>query len=337
MRIGILASVSDHLDAFWIDIAGHFEEAGHAVSLAAGDAYDDPRYHQLNAITRSPKLRNYGSMRQIREWERREKLDAIVTNTATSSALVRLARVHAPIIYFAHGFHWDLEKGINYHLWSTPERLLLNRAEAMIVLNREDENWIRKSGYNNNVKLLEFGVGLPLHQFPKKDMPSNSNAVWIGEFSKRKRPLLAIQIANEIHQRNPKFRLTMLGKGALHQESRQLAHKLGLEEVVNFPGHVHPASYLASASILLHTATWEGLPRVVLEALATGRPVVGPDVKGLRGLPGVITSRDDSPAALADIAVEQMCEEHPVEVDRSMLGTDHAASEMLDFIKETLQ
>jgi glycosyltransferase involved in cell wall biosynthesis len=48
-------------------------------------------------------------------------------------------------------------------------------------------------------------------------------------------------------------------------------------------GHVEdPAEVLAGADLLMHAATVEGVPQVIIQALAAGRPVVATDVTGLR-------------------------------------------------------
>lgn len=88
-------------------------------------------------------------------------------------------------------------------------------------------------------------------------------------------------------------------------ELERLRVALGLEQTVSFAGHVDdPASVLATASLYVQPARWEGVPLAVLEAMAIGLPVVATDVGGVRQLiepdvTGVLVAPDD-PKALAD-------------------------------------
>ncbi|MGO8609752.1 hypothetical protein ACC848_43130, partial [Rhizobium johnstonii] len=73
----------------------------------------------------------------------------------------------------------------------------------------------------------------------------------------------------------------------------------GLGAVVTAEGRAAVAPALGSATALLHTAEWEGLPRVALEAAAVGRWCYGFDVKGLRDAPLVRLAADGDVDALA--------------------------------------
>ncbi|WP_152428044.1 glycosyltransferase [Dietzia sp. UCD-THP] len=326
-----MASVSEHIEAFWLTLGRELEELGHQVAFAAGDEMDDHRYTRIVGLSRRPHIQNLIAARNLRRWTDENWLDLVVTNTATSSTLVRLSHLNAPVIYFAHGFHWDSESGPSYKIWSAIESALLPKTDGLLVLNQEDYGWAARRGYSGPISRLEYGVGLPLEKFTPSPIPSTKTAVWIGEFSQRKRPELAIKTAALIVRAVPGFRLVMLGKGALHNKAQQLAAQLGLSNVISFPGHVEPGPYITDATLLLHSATWEGLPRVVLEALAVGRPVVGPDVKGLRNIPGVVTSHSDAPEDLAATAQQVLNNPHSITIDRHLLGVEYAANQIEQF------
>ena len=65
---------------------------------------------------------------------------------------------------------------------------------------------------------------------------------------------------------------------------RELAHSLGLAEAVHFPGRVDnadmPALY-ATADLVLNTSTVDNMPISLLEAFASGVPVVSTDAGGI--------------------------------------------------------
>lgn len=75
-------------------------------------------------------------------------------------------------------------------------------------------------------------------------------------------------------------RLMILGEGELRGSLHALAERLGVSADVALPGFVdNPFAYLARATVFALTSRWEGLPYVLLEALACGCPVVSTDCR----------------------------------------------------------
>lgn len=73
-------------------------------------------------------------------------------------------------------------------------------------------------------------------------------------------------------------RLIILGEGELRPELEKLIHDLGLSEFVDMPGFVsNPYAYLYRASVFALSSRWEGLPSVMIEAMAFGASVVSTD------------------------------------------------------------
>jgi glycosyltransferase involved in cell wall biosynthesis len=101
-------------------------------------------------------------------------------------------------------------------------------------------------------------------------------------------------------------RLVVLGEGDLRRTLAKQIRRLGIEEDVAFPGFVdNPFRYMAAASLFVLSSRWEGLPGVLIQALACGCPVVSSDCpSGPReiladGRYGELAPVDDAPA-LAD-------------------------------------
>jgi glycosyltransferase involved in cell wall biosynthesis len=73
-------------------------------------------------------------------------------------------------------------------------------------------------------------------------------------------------------------RLVILGEGDERARLQALAEELGVRRDVDLPGFVeNPYAYMARAAIFVLSSRYEGLPNVLIEALACGVPVVSTD------------------------------------------------------------
>jgi len=73
-------------------------------------------------------------------------------------------------------------------------------------------------------------------------------------------------------------RLMILGEGSERAKLEQLVKQLGLQNDVCMPGFVdNPYKYMKHSSVFVLSSRWEGLPTVLIEAIALGLPVVSTD------------------------------------------------------------
>lgn len=101
-------------------------------------------------------------------------------------------------------------------------------------------------------------------------------------FSEEKRPQLLIDMAREIHARDPACRFVFHGGGAQLEDLRRYVAGFGLSEVILLPG-LTDASWdaLAAMDVFVLASRMEGLPNVMIEAQASGVPVVCTGVGGM--------------------------------------------------------
>lgn len=79
-------------------------------------------------------------------------------------------------------------------------------------------------------------------------------------------------------RKNRRVRLIILGEGPLRTELTELAQELDISDDFQLPGHVkNPYAYFRRASVFVLSSAWEGLPNVLIEAMACGCPVVSTD------------------------------------------------------------
>lgn len=109
--------------------------------------------------------------------------------------------------------------------------------------------------------------------------------------------------------------LTILGDGVERAALERRAAALGIAAAVRLPGHTDPLDpWLAEADVFVLSSTYEGVPAVVIEALAAGLPIVATDccvaMPGLlgHGALGRIVPNGDREAladAMATIALDE--------------------------------
>lgn len=101
--------------------------------------------------------------------------------------------------------------------------------------------------------------------------------VAVGRLTKQKDYPTMLAAFSEVRRRTP-VRLMIFGEGAQRATLERETRELGVESDVVFAGWVaNPYPYMARAAALVMSSAWEGLPAVLVEALACGCPVVSTD------------------------------------------------------------
>lgn len=329
----MLSSLGRTLDAFLVDMQPTWEMCGVEARFAAGTRVAGANGRVIRGLTRRPHPRNLLSVKALRQWTKEEELDVVLVSTATAAAWARIARLSVPVVYFCHGLHWS-----GRQLREVPFRLietsLASRNAGVIVINEEDENWFRNRSVVTPVLRLKNGVGVPIERFPSNGSSGRMRELlWMGEFSPRKEPERALDVMLALRSRGVSASLTMAGEGPLRADVEARARDLGLKEDIRFPGRVDPGAALREADGLLHTARWEGLARVLLEAAAVGTPAFGFDVKGVRDAPGVTAVPFGDEQALAEALLDWSGSAY-VSPSRSELSVEYAANEIATFVKD---
>jgi glycosyltransferase involved in cell wall biosynthesis len=128
------------------------------------------------------------------------------------------------------------------------------------------------------IQTVPTGMAAP---FPAlQDVPF---ALFLGRFHPRKGIDVLIRAWGKADLGNA--RLALAGRGREDESLRELAKATPGSDRIDFLGPVHGSAKLwvlqNAAVVVAPTRTWEGMPVVVLEALACGRPVIGTNVGGI--------------------------------------------------------
>jgi len=103
--------------------------------------------------------------------------------------------------------------------------------------------------------------------------------VGVGRLTRQKNfALLLDTFARVRSMRSDNVRLVIFGEGELRGELEAQVEALGLHDSVLLPGFVsNPYAYMRAAELFVLSSSWEGLPTVLIEAMASGVKVVSTD------------------------------------------------------------
>ncbi|MPY84071.1 MAG: glycosyltransferase [Actinophytocola sp.] len=167
---------------------------------------------------------------------------------------------------------------------STAHRLLTRGFDAIVVTSRYAAGEFPATA-RTRLRHIPLGVDLELFH-PRRGRPASDvlRLVHAGRLSREKSPDLAVATAVELHRRGIPVRMDVYGQGPLLDTLRRLA----ADAPVSFHGHVggrrELAAALASADVALSVCPGETFGLSILEALASGTPVVTADRGGGREL-----------------------------------------------------
>jgi len=107
----------------------------------------------------------------------------------------------------------------------------------------------------------------------------------IGRLEQQKGHAYFLRAVAQVLQSLPKAQFLIIGTGSLQDELQTLVKDLDIAHAVQFLGQRSDVvELLQSMSLLVSASLWEGFPTVILEAMATGVPVIATDVSGSREL-----------------------------------------------------
>lgn len=110
----------------------------------------------------------------------------------------------------------------------------------------------------------------------------------VGRMTQEKGQACLIHALAALAKIDPSFSIPhvwMVGDGPMRSELESMCQGYGLQNSIEFVGHVtQPAPWIAAADALCLPSSFEGFPNVMLEAMALGTPVIASDIEVVRSL-----------------------------------------------------
>jgi glycosyltransferase involved in cell wall biosynthesis len=226
------------------------------------------------------------------------KPDIVHTHSSKAGILGRRAAyaLGIPCVHGIHGasFHFG-QHPVLFRAYRTAERIANSWCQHFITVCDAMSKLYLEAGIGTPDKFTTVFSGMEVDDFLN---PSRSRAVVrqslgiedshivVGKIARLfnlKGHEYLIEAAPKIAAAVPNVRFLLVGDGNLMQQCQQRIAELGLTEKFIFAGLVPPeqvAEFIGAMDIVVHTSVWEGLARVLPQALISGKPIVSYDIDG---------------------------------------------------------
>jgi glycosyltransferase involved in cell wall biosynthesis len=255
---------------------------------------------------------------------RREKPHIVHTHTSKAGILGRWAAWFCRVPIIIHTPHGHVFWGY-FNSWQTRLFILLERWTARIttaivtLTPQEKEDHLRfRIAPEEKFTVIHSGVDLrtfrvDLYQTSETKAllgisPETTVVGTVGRLTAVKGQEVLIHAASELIRRGEKIFLVLLGDGELRRDLEELSLRLGIAEHVRFLGwRPDVARVMAACDIFCLPSRNEGMGKVLVEAMAMGKPIIASSIGGIpdivrSGENGILVSVGDTAAWAEAIA-----------------------------------
>lgn len=261
-------------------------------------------------------------VREVARLIRQENYALLHTHTPRTAMIGRLASWLAgvPMVHHVHS-HTSTEVNARWRqrLGALAERICLRGASRVIAVSESSGDYICRQGIAEDAISIVFN-GIPIPEMPaKRPTPQGEWTLGtVGLFRPRKGLEVLLRAMAILKQRSVSIRLRAVGPFETPQykvKIQRLAAELGLSGEIQWRGFRSDVlGELAAMDLFIFPSVLpEGMPMVVLEAMASGTPIVGTRVAGMTdvirdGQDGLLVSPGDHDS-LADAVYQIMSDE----------------------------
>ena len=192
-------------------------------------------------------------------------------------------------------------------------RFVLRRADAIVADGSLTLERLQRSGFPDERLTFKPMVPSNIAEFATangaqvREQLSDENfdhlLLSVGTMSIQKNVPFMLNAFARVVERVPRVRFVLVGRGRRKAEYRELAKGLGLEEHLlwlDAVPHQEIPSYFKAVDVLVMGSRFEGFPRVLMEAAASGLPIVSTEVSGCTD--AIIPERSGFVVGQGDIA-----------------------------------
>ncbi len=192
----------------------------------------------------------------------------------------------APVISSARGSQLTVYPATDIQYEKEIREAILSSAYIHAVSESMLEACVRYGARRENVFVNYNGIDLKkiVDKQNQWNEPKAVRLISTGSLMWRKGYMWQLMLVKSLTEKGVKVNLTIIGDGPDVQGLKYTAYRLGIESLVEFTGNLPYSKVLellSQAHIYLSTSAAEGLSNAVLEAAASGLPVVAFDCEGM--------------------------------------------------------
>lgn len=303
-KLIFISNISRGISNFSIPSIEAGRALGYEIHIAANlsefkenqEAYPDVLLHHID-IKRSPfHVKNIIAYKKMKSLFKQEGFDVIHCNTPMGGVLGRICGKKGKVdkvIYTAHGFHF-YKKGhplLNI-VYKRAEKIMARWTDAIITINSEDfksakQFHLKKEGAvyfvpGVGVTTKEYAFEFTEEEEYRKSLGVGKEdfvLISTGDLISRKNYETAIKSIGRL--KNDNIHLLLCGTGPKLDKLQRLVKKYGLERQVHFLGYRTDVKELLKVSdVFFFPSKQEGLPRALMEAMASGLPCIASRIRG---------------------------------------------------------
>ncbi len=245
-------------------------------------------------------LRDWGSYRHLLKLLREIRPQIVHTHSSKAGILGRFAASHLgiPAVHTIHGaaFHYG-QNPIAHHSYILAEKWAARHCRKFISVCDAMTDQYVAAGIAPRERFVTIYSGMEVEPFlnpprsrddVRKELGLGPEHVVITKVARLfhlKGHECVIAAASRVAKEHPNVRFVFVGDGILREQFRAQIEQAGLSGVFIFTGLVPPSrvpELIQASDIVVHASYWEGLARVLPQALIAGKPVVSYDVDGAR-------------------------------------------------------
>lgn len=211
---------------------------------------------------------------------------------STNVAALKRALGDVPLAITNHGLYSQTAPEWVFDLYlRTVGEWTFNQADVVFCYTETDKERVRELGVSSPIKVIPNGIDTKRFtpDGSKSDLIDHDGPVvlFVGRLVEGKRPEIAIKTLAAVREQYPNAQLFLCGEGPLQNVLSEQVRECGLRDAVTFLGQVPyeemPGVYRCADALVLPSRS-EGVPRTVLEALASNVPVVTSDLPQVRSI-----------------------------------------------------
>ncbi|HEB37253.1 MAG TPA: glycosyltransferase family 1 protein [Thermoplasmatales archaeon] len=193
--------------------------------------------------------------------------------------------IHSVLTTHTVSFLPELEYFWQAISYSYPKyRLRLKKVDRIIAVSNAAKRFIQYFTDREDIVVIPNGVDINRFK-PREKKEFGKNLLYVGRIVPKKGLHVLLYAMKKVVEKDDEVKLRIAGKGRLLPLMKSLSKMLDIERNVNFLGYVPdkdlPELYRSSDLLILPSITGESFGITLLEAMASGLPVIGTNVGGV--------------------------------------------------------